>query len=487
MYSRSLCRFVKFTNVLSLNSHKFVRTVAPKTPISTDDVTNNQQSNQSLDNFSHPPASTITGINEGADLSNFLYPPTFNTRELRIAKKLETLLFSPQDVRKIVLYFRDRNSIYTVDPTAIKPTFDFWIQSVKPPKERNIDDHSEESVPSSDIPSQQKFYQISTKSTTDKLRSGDEVEEENDTFEYDYRKTEVRTILAKNPILLLANPQAMNRRLARLNDLGILSGKNDIWTIFHFAPVAFFLQDWAEFLRKFYYVQFRIMEWLVDRRRDPFPTPHPAIKYARIFDLPYHVIKARFEFAIKSGLKSPTILSKIKPEAKTLELGDLLLSPLPLFLKVVTPGLNEEEYNLYEKYIEEKDDPEDRMIEEMAKLEANANYEVWKMDKDVAKKIAGKMLDQELNFSREPLESLTNIKTKPMYEENEEVQEDVLRALKDELLLKRQLIGKKRAKLTKQKDLERLRLIFPGTKPYPEKDDDKVDKGPMMELRLKKD
>lgn len=440
--------------------------------------------------FSHPPVSTITGINEGADLSNFLYPPTFNTRERRIASILQKHLFSPEQVREIVLYFRERNSVYTVDPNVLKPAVQFWIEAVRPPKMTKSMELDEGHFPKSDLPDEKsgKFYHVSIKSGDSRVKAGEEVvTEDGDTLNYDYRKSEVRTILARNPILLLIDTKAINDRLKRLHELGILSGKNDIWRIFHFAPVSFFLQDWAEFLRKFYYIQHRILEWLIDVHKDPFPVPHPAIKHARVFDLPYHVLKARFEFAIKSGLKSPVIISKNNPNAKTIDLGDIILTPLHKYLKKITPGMTEEEYNLYEKYIEAKDDPEDRILTEMAELEAHSNYSFDKMNNELAKRIAGSVLEQNLNFGKEPLEGI--IGSRDDTEVDDEEKQDALRALKDQLLIKRALSGNKRAALMKQRDLERLRLIFPGTKPYPEEGDEeeKVDQSLLISLRMKKD
>jgi hypothetical protein len=73
------------------------------------------------------------------------------------------------------------------------------------------------------------------------------------------------------------------------------------WSVFVQAPSAFFLQDWSEFNRKFYYLQHRVMAWLIDVHDEPFPTPHPCIRHAKVFELSYEILKSRFEFAIKAG------------------------------------------------------------------------------------------------------------------------------------------------------------------------------------------
>lgn len=444
----------------------------------------------------HPAVSTITGVNEGADLSNFLYPPTYNARERRIAACLEKMLFSPNEIRRIIAYYRDRDSIYTVDAKVIQPAFEFWMSAVKPPK--SAADLPEELIKkaATDRASVRPFYKIASTKSEANLKSGDEVDPEEETsFEYDFRKAETRAILARNPLLLLIDPSAMNRRLQQINELGIFSGKNDVWRVFHHAPVAFFLQDWAEFLRKYFYLQHRVLEWYIDKHHDPFPTPHPAIKSARVFDLPYHVIKARFEFAIKSGLKSPIILSKFKPDPINLTLDDIFVSPIEEFLKRITPGLSEEEYNVYEKYIEDREDPEDKMIKEMAELQAHCNYDPASMNTELAKRIAGHFLEQSISGHKEPLESMIGARQAKNQQNAaddddddddwKEEAHDPLKALKDQLLLKRVLHDKKRSRRIKERDLARLRLAFPGTKPYPggdEESNQSVDTRPFIDL-----
>ena len=451
------------------------------------------------DSTAHPAVSTITGINEGANLSDFLYPPTLNARERRIAACLETLLFSQEETRKIIAYYRERDSIYSVDAKVIRPAFEFWMSAVKPPKGRGEFPEEMLSIAATDRASVRPFYQIAPTKSEKNLKSGDEVDPEDEaSFEHDLRKAGVREILARNPLLLLISPDAMNRRLKQLNEIAILSGRNDIWRVFHHAPVAFFLQDWAEFLQKFFYLQHRVLEWYIDKHRDPFPTPHPAIKSARVFELPYHVIKARFEFAIKSGLKSPIILSKFKTDPINLTLEDIFLSPIEEFLRRITPGLSEEEYNVYEKYTEDRDDPEDRMIREMAELQAHSNYDPATMGTELAKRIAGQFLEQTISGQKEPLENIIGSRKIQVQQgadedatddDEEEGAHDPLRALKDQLLLKRALYSEKKAKKMKERDLARLRLAFPGTKPYPGRAEESrasVDKTPFLDLNRRK-
>ena len=133
------------------------------------------------------------------------------------------------------------------------------------------------------------------------------------------------------------------------------------WTVFISAPAAFFLQDWAEFNRKYYYLQHRVMEWMIDVHHNPFPTPHPCVRYPAVFELPYETLKSRFEFALKTGLKSPVAAMKDSSTKKNkIDVQSLFLYPLEDYLTTIAPAVTEEEYYVFERMVEEYPDEEDR-------------------------------------------------------------------------------------------------------------------------------
>ena len=127
------------------------------------------------------------------------------------------------------------------------------------------------------------------------------------------------------------------------------------------------------------------MEWLIDRRVDAFPTPHPCIRHPQVFELPYETLKARFEFAIRAGVKSPSAVmreKKVKPSEMTLK--TLFLTDVDEYLNAIAPAIKEEEYYMFEKIVEEFPDEEDKTILEVFRLQTEgqelAPYERLNID-----------------------------------------------------------------------------------------------------------
>lgn len=159
--------------------------------------------------------------------------------------------------------------------------------------------------------------------------------------------------------------------------------------MFRSAPSAFFLQDWSDFNRKFYYLHHRVLAFCVDLHSDPFPTPHPCVKHAAVLSLPYATLKARFEFALRTGLsatacpaaaaadtnknKNKKNKQNQKNERQTLARMDfesLFLLPVHEFLvRVAPPTLSEEEYYVFENMMEQFPDEEDDVIEQVVRLQ----------------------------------------------------------------------------------------------------------------------
>ena len=69
---------------------------------------------------------------------------------------------------------------------------------------------------------------------------------------FNWKLARVQSVISETePDLLLIDPDAMKWRLNKLLELGFLNGKGDLFRVFVFAPRAYYLQDWVEFLRKF--------------------------------------------------------------------------------------------------------------------------------------------------------------------------------------------------------------------------------------------
>lgn len=112
------------------------------------------------------------------------------------------------------------------------------------------------------------------------------------------------------------------------------------------------------------------MEWLIDVHHDPFPTPHPCVRHAKVFELPYETLKSRFEFALKTGVKSPVAAMKENGKKKNdIDIEVLFLYPVEKYLETIAPAVTEEEYYVFEQMVEEYPDEEDRTILEIVRLQ----------------------------------------------------------------------------------------------------------------------
>lgn len=186
---------------------------------------------------------------------------------------------------------------------------------------------------------------------------------------FNFRTVDVNYVLSQvEPDLLLIKPEAMNERLQRLKTIGFLSGKSDLWRVFVFAPRGYFLQDWGEFQRKYHYMQHRVIEWLHQKKRDKYQSPHPFVKHARVFEMPYEHIKTRFLFAVRTGLQAPSISAKLDNKVEEIDLGRLMLADLADYLAFVAPYCTDEEYLVFEQMVTDVEDEDDEVINELCEL-----------------------------------------------------------------------------------------------------------------------
>lgn len=268
-------------------------------------------------------------------------------REERMAKMLHGRDFQKHEIELILDHF-DLETNRDFDIDLMREAADFWILEMKPPK-------------------------ISL------LPKGPE-KRNNVKNSFNWRHATVQSVISgSEPDLLLIDPDAMKYRIHKLLDLGFLNGKTDLFRVFVFAPRAFYLQDWVEFLRKFRYLHHRVLQWLLVGKDDQHPIPHPCVEFASVMQLSYEQMKSRFEFVLRTGVRSPvgSAKSMVQGSAKSVAEGtkeltfeSLLLTETNVFLRTLAPGVTEEEFFVFEKMITDTPDDEDDTISEIAELEA---------------------------------------------------------------------------------------------------------------------
>ena len=124
------------------------------------------------------------------------------------------------------------------------------------------------------------------------------------------------------------------------------------------------MQNWSDFLLKYNYVQYRIMDWLQDRKKNKFDQTHPLVLHPQIMERSYDEIKCRFLFALRCGYRKGN-LGHLQ-EASVVR--NLLDTPLDVYLQKVTPGLTEEEYRVFEVVIEHLETSEDEIFKQLSEL-----------------------------------------------------------------------------------------------------------------------
>lgn len=73
-----------------------------------------------------------------------------------------------------------------------------------------------------------------------------------------------KTLLDVAPDLLFIDVDLMKKRLEKFSQFGFINNL-DRFFIFRESPYGWFLQDWEQFTKKYSYIQFRIMPWLMER------------------------------------------------------------------------------------------------------------------------------------------------------------------------------------------------------------------------------
>ncbi|XP_027196163.2 uncharacterized protein LOC113790674 [Dermatophagoides pteronyssinus] len=165
----------------------------------------------------------------------------------------------------------------------------------------------------------------------------------------------------KESRLLLVDENFIENRIYQLKNLDLIRGQNDLWQTFYQSPAGFFLQDWPEFLRKYYYITFKILPWLNPDNNIKTNQIHPLICYPQSIEQSYQQIKTRFIFAQRTGFRIT--------ESKNINLKTLLLISEKDFLQIYSPNCTIEEFEALEKLNStELGVEDDRLFDDLVKL-----------------------------------------------------------------------------------------------------------------------
>lgn len=173
--------------------------------------------------------------------------------------------------------------------------------------------------------------------------------------------------LEKEPRLLLVKPEHILQRIEELKSLDLVRGRNDLWTLFKKAPTGYYMQEWKEFLRKYYYITYKVLPWLEPKiTRDSL---NPILQYPPVMEIHFNNIKTRFLFAQRTGYKINTVGKSGK-----INLNTLLVHPVDEFLKIYSPNCTMEEFRALESInanaIGEEDD---KLFEDLVALAPKVN------------------------------------------------------------------------------------------------------------------
>lgn len=160
-------------------------------------------------------------------------------------------------------------------------------------------------------------------------------------------------------------PDAIVERNEQLKSINLIRGQKDLWILVTTSPAGYYLQDWAEILRKHYYINFKILPWL---ELTDDSGLHPLVRSPRVIELPFNEIKTRFLFTQRAGFKElySQYFSKVN-------LTTLLYIPVDEFLRLHAPHCTYEEYKALEKLnTTELGEEDDQIFEQLIQLAPKA-------------------------------------------------------------------------------------------------------------------
>ena len=169
--------------------------------------------------------------------------------------------------------------------------------------------------------------------------------------------------LTEDPRLMLVESNFLHERMSALQSLDLVSGSKDLWKLFITSPGGYYMQDWKDFLRKYYYITFKILPW-IDLDESKNKTSNPLMKYPQVIELPYNTIKTRLLFVQRAGSKTIGNVNE-----NVLNLKNLLLTTTRQFLRIFAPNVTEEEYYALEKInLTQTGEEDDKLFEDLVSL-----------------------------------------------------------------------------------------------------------------------
>lgn len=185
-------------------------------------------------------------------------------------------------------------------------------------------------------------------------------------------KVNTATILADiEPDLLLIDPKKLFVRHKKVLSLGIVQNKGQEWTLLYNAPRGFFLQDWYDLMKKVFYIEHNIIDFLYDKKEQKTMEVHPLLKSAASVEIDFDHIRTRYLFALRCGYKSLSHMYEVQMALDRPTLRDLVLVDNKSFMSKFAPYCSLEEYSTFSDLIKntEVDEDDKEIFEKFAELE----------------------------------------------------------------------------------------------------------------------
>lgn len=174
------------------------------------------------------------------------------------------------------------------------------------------------------------------------------------------------------PDLLLFRPEKLVNRHKDIMSLDIIVNQKDLWSVLFNAPRGFFLQNWADLIKKIYYIDHKVIDLLYDKKELKTLETHPIVRSAAVTEVDFDHIRTRYLFAIRSGYLALSHMYQVQSAAKKPTLRDLLLADNSSFMNTFSPFCTTEEYECFANLIKKNrlDEDDAKVFEQLADLEA---------------------------------------------------------------------------------------------------------------------
>lgn len=186
-----------------------------------------------------------------------------------------------------------------------------------------------------------------------------------------YMEVNMNTILGDiEPDLFLLDPGKLRTRHIKLQGLNIAQNLGEMWILLYNAPRGFYLQDWVELIKKIYYIEHNIINFLYDKKERKEMKIHPLLKSAAVVESDIDHMRTRYLFALRSGFKPLAHLYGVQTALDRISMRDLILADTGEFLKKFSPFCSPEEYSVFSNLIKnhEIDEDDAEILKKLAEL-----------------------------------------------------------------------------------------------------------------------